>query len=86
MRGTASDQPSLDSVSANRIVRAIRTTQASTALFARVELEMLADETGLPVGIKSAIGELHFFDDLARLMAEGVGSRLWPQPIPSRLV
>lgn len=29
-------------------------------------IEMLADRTGLPVGIKSAVGELAFWDDLAR--------------------
>ncbi len=34
-------------------------------------VEMLADETGLPVGIKSAIGEMKFWDDLGRLMAPG---------------
>lgn len=28
-------------------------------------LEMLADETGLPVGIKTAVGDLSFFQDLA---------------------
>ena len=33
-------------------------------------VEMLAEETGLPIGIKSAIGELEFWDDLARLMAQ----------------
>ncbi len=32
-------------------------------------VEMLADETGLPVGIKSAVGEMSFWDELARLMA-----------------
>jgi glutamate synthase domain-containing protein 2 len=31
-------------------------------------VERLADATGLPVGIKSAVGELHFWEDLARLM------------------
>jgi glutamate synthase domain-containing protein 2 len=31
-------------------------------------VEMLADETGLPVGIKSAVGESQFWNDLARLM------------------
>jgi glutamate synthase (ferredoxin) len=31
--------------------------------------ESLADATGLPVGIKSAVGELGFWRDLARLMA-----------------
>ena len=34
-------------------------------------VEMLADETGLPVGIKSAIGEMKFWDDLGRLMVPG---------------
>jgi glutamate synthase domain-containing protein 2 len=32
-------------------------------------VEMLADETGLPVGIKSAVGEEAFWSDLTRLMA-----------------
>ena len=32
-------------------------------------LEMLADETGLPVGIKSAVGDLAFWHDLVDLMA-----------------
>jgi glutamate synthase (ferredoxin) len=32
-------------------------------------VEMLADETGLPVGIKSAVGDLDFWDDLTRLMS-----------------
>ncbi|MCZ6794699.1 MAG: FMN-binding glutamate synthase family protein [Planctomycetota bacterium] len=32
-------------------------------------VEMLASETGLPVGIKSAVGEDQFWKDLARLMA-----------------
>jgi glutamate synthase domain-containing protein 2 len=31
--------------------------------------EMLAAETGLPVGIKSAVGEVHFWERLADLMA-----------------
>jgi glutamate synthase (ferredoxin) len=31
-------------------------------------VERIADATGLPVGIKSAVGELGFWDDLARLM------------------
>ncbi len=31
-------------------------------------VEMLADATGLPVGIKSAVGDLEFFDELASLM------------------
>ena len=34
-------------------------------------VERLASETGLPVGIKSAVGESAFWDDLARLMAGG---------------
>ncbi len=34
-------------------------------------VEMIADETGLPVGIKSAVGESAFWHDLARLMAAG---------------
>ena len=33
--------------------------------------EMLASETGLPVGIKSAVGQIDFWDDLADLMATG---------------
>ncbi|WP_214402752.1 FMN-binding glutamate synthase family protein [Pseudonocardia lacus] len=32
-------------------------------------VEMLADETGLPVGIKSAVGHLGFWEELADLMA-----------------
>src|SRR3954452_12350034 len=32
-------------------------------------VEMLAEETGLPVGIKSAVGEDTFWEDLTRLMA-----------------
>jgi glutamate synthase domain-containing protein 2 len=32
-------------------------------------VEMLAEETGLPVGIKSAVGEQEFWDELARRMA-----------------
>src|SRR3954464_15535340 len=32
-------------------------------------VEMLAAETGLPVGVKSAVGENAFWDDLAHLMA-----------------
>lgn len=32
-------------------------------------VEMIADETGLPVGIKSAVGESQFWRDLARLMS-----------------
>ena len=34
-------------------------------------VELLASETGLPVGIKSAVGESEFWRDLARLMARG---------------
>ncbi len=34
-------------------------------------VELIADETGLPVGVKSAIGELGFWTDLSRLMAKG---------------
>ena len=30
-------------------------------------IEMLADETGLPVGIKSAVGEIKFWEDLAAI-------------------
>jgi glutamate synthase domain-containing protein 2 len=33
-------------------------------------VEDLAEKTGLPVGIKSAVGELEFWQDLSRLMAE----------------
>jgi glutamate synthase domain-containing protein 2 len=33
-------------------------------------VEMLADETGLPVGIKSAVGDLGFWNDLVRLTAD----------------
>ncbi|GAA3635249.1 FMN-binding glutamate synthase family protein [Microlunatus ginsengisoli] len=33
-------------------------------------VEMLAAETGLPVGIKSAVGDLAFWDELTTLMAE----------------
>jgi glutamate synthase domain-containing protein 2 len=33
-------------------------------------VEMLADETGLPVGIKSAVGDDGFWDELTRLMAD----------------
>lgn len=32
-------------------------------------VELLAAETGLPVGVKSAVGELGFWQDLARLMS-----------------
>ncbi|MCA9101983.1 MAG: FMN-binding glutamate synthase family protein [Planctomycetales bacterium] len=34
-------------------------------------VERLADASGLPVGIKSAVGEAGFWTDLARLMADG---------------
>jgi glutamate synthase domain-containing protein 2 len=34
-------------------------------------VEMIADETGLPVGIKSAVGDTGFFVELAELMARG---------------
>jgi glutamate synthase domain-containing protein 2 len=34
-------------------------------------VEMLADETGLPVGIKSAVGDMGFWVELADLMARG---------------
>ncbi len=34
-------------------------------------VELLASETGLPVGIKSAVGDLAFWDQLAELMARG---------------
>ena len=34
-------------------------------------VELLADETGLPVGIKSAVGDLGFWRELAELMARG---------------
>ena len=34
-------------------------------------VEMIAQETGLPVGIKSAVGDMTFWDDLVRLMREG---------------
>ncbi len=34
-------------------------------------VELLASETGLPVGIKSAVGEAAFWDDLADRMADG---------------
>lgn len=33
-------------------------------------VEKIAEATGLPVGIKSAVGELEFWQDLSRLMAE----------------
>lgn len=32
-------------------------------------VELLADRSGLPIGIKSAVGEIEFWRDLARLMA-----------------
>ena len=34
-------------------------------------VEMLADATGLPIGIKSAVGEHRFWEELANLMAKG---------------
>jgi len=34
-------------------------------------VESIASETGLPVGIKSAVGDSRFWEDLARLMASG---------------
>jgi glutamate synthase (ferredoxin) len=34
-------------------------------------VELIASETGLPVGIKSAVGDSGFWEDLARLMAGG---------------
>ncbi|TQM06136.1 FMN-binding glutamate synthase family protein [Pseudonocardia kunmingensis] len=34
-------------------------------------VELLAAETGLPVGIKSAVGDMAFWDELVRLMARG---------------
>lgn len=34
-------------------------------------VEMVADATGLPVGIKSAVGEMEFWQRLVRLMARG---------------
>lgn len=34
-------------------------------------VELLADATGLPVGIKSAVGEMSFWEELATLMARG---------------
>ena len=33
-------------------------------------VELLAAETGLPVGIKSAVGDLHFWEELTTLMAD----------------
>ncbi len=49
---------------------------ASHAEFSDVDsmldfVERLAEVTGLPVGIKSAVGEQGFWDDLARLMESG---------------
>jgi glutamate synthase domain-containing protein 2 len=35
-------------------------------------IELIATETGLPVGIKSAVGDSAFWEDLARLMADGM--------------
>jgi glutamate synthase domain-containing protein 2 len=34
-------------------------------------VEMVAEQTGLPVGIKSAVGNLEFWDDLVAQMADG---------------
>jgi glutamate synthase domain-containing protein 2 len=34
-------------------------------------VELLADETGLPVGIKSAVGGMDFWDELVELMGDG---------------
>ncbi len=34
-------------------------------------VEQLAEASGLPIGIKSAVGDTSFFDELARLMARG---------------
>lgn len=34
-------------------------------------VERIADETGLPVGVKTAVGHLDLFEELARLMARG---------------
>lgn len=34
-------------------------------------VERLADETGLPIGIKSAVGDLNFWEELADAMADG---------------
>jgi glutamate synthase domain-containing protein 2 len=34
-------------------------------------VELLATETGLPVGVKSAVGEMDFWQELAALMARG---------------
>jgi glutamate synthase domain-containing protein 2 len=40
-------------------------------------VERIADRTGLPVGIKAAVGELHFWDFLARRMRERKGGPDW---------
>ncbi len=40
-------------------------------------VELLASETGLPVGIKSAVGDDGFFRDLAHLMADGTRGVDW---------
>ncbi|GMR14126.1 MAG: FMN-binding glutamate synthase family protein [Gemmatimonadota bacterium] len=34
-------------------------------------VEMLAEETGLPIGIKSAVGQHRFWEELANLMSDG---------------
>ena len=34
-------------------------------------VETIADRTGLPVGIKSAVGDMDFWEDLAAAMADG---------------
>ncbi|MGV7394694.1 glutamate synthase-related protein, partial [Mycobacterium kansasii] len=34
-------------------------------------VEFIADETGLPVGIKSAVGNMEFWDDLVANMISG---------------
>lgn len=34
-------------------------------------VELIATETGLPVGVKSAVGEMEFWQELAKLMARG---------------
>ncbi|MEY9874518.1 glutamate synthase domain-containing protein 2 [Streptacidiphilus sp. MAP12-33] len=34
-------------------------------------VELIAAETGLPVGVKSAVGEMGFWQDLAKLMSQG---------------
>ena len=49
---------------------------ASHAAFAGVDemldfVEMLADSTGLPIGIKSAVGEHRFWEELVVLMSKG---------------